>query len=243
MLYAGSIAAGLLLWEAIAGRFSVFVLAPPSAVAIHLWRMCVSLELPRLVAASLGHMVVGFALGILVALPLGFLMGRVRVVHDKLQPLVTIFYAVPAVAFAPFIIVVFGLYFEARVVLVFIMCVFDMLIVVDAGARDVDRGVINVGRSFGAGWWQRTWLILLPASLPFVFTALRIGGIRAVNGMITAELFFAAVNLGAYMNGAAARFDSAGILSVLVTLCILGLLLQEAMRAAERAALSWTPRN
>ena len=93
-------------------------------------------------------------------------MGRVRLVHDLVDPVVNLIYAVPSVAFAPVIIVWFGLYFEGRVALVVLMCVFDMLILVDAGARDVDRRLLDVGRSFGASAWQRTWWILLPSSLP-----------------------------------------------------------------------------
>ena len=61
--------------------------------------------------------------------------------------------------------------------------------------------------------------------------------VRAVNAMITAELFLAAVNLGAMMKQAAVHFDSAGVLAVLVVLCLLGLALQEALLVAERAML------
>ena len=85
--------------------------------------------------------------------------------------------------------------------------------------------------------------VLLPASLPFLFAALRIGMVRAVIAMITAELFFATVNLGKYMQSAQNRFDSAGLLAVLTILAVLGLLVQEGLKALEARMLPWHVRD
>lgn len=123
------------------------------------------------------------------------------------------------------------------------MCVFDMIIVVSTGARNADRRYINVGRSFGASTWQRTQLVLLPESLPFLFTALRIGVVRAVNAMITAELFLAAVALGTIMKQSAVRLDSAAVLGIIAVLCLLGLVLQEVLLLIERRVCAWRPRS
>jgi len=62
-----------------------------------------------------------------------------------------------------------------------------------------------------------------------------------VNAMITAELFLAAVNLGQIMKQAAARFDSAAVLGILVVLCLTGLVLQELLLIAERRVCTWRP--
>jgi NitT/TauT family transport system permease protein len=86
-------------------------------------------------------------------------------------------------------------------------------------------------------------LVLLPGSLPFIFTATRIGLVRAVTAMITAELFFASVNLGSYLKAATNRFDSAAVLAVLLLLCLVGLLLQEAMRWLEGRVIPWHVRE
>ncbi len=242
-LYVVSILAGLLLWELVAGQFSKVVLSPPTAVLRHLWANTQSLLLPTLLLRSLGHAALGFLLATAVAIPLGFLMGRSEKVFCMFDPVVNAIYAIPTVAFVPFLIIWFGLFFPGRTALVFLMCVFDMLVAISAGARNVDPALINVGRSFAASRWQVFGKVLLPASLPFVFTALRIGLVRAVNAMITAELFFAAVNLGAYMQKAQNRFDSAGLLAVLTILCLLGLAVQEGIKALEARLLPWHVRQ
>ncbi|HEY9212322.1 MAG TPA: ABC transporter permease [Ancylobacter sp.] len=241
-LYIASIAGGLVIWQIVAQGYSSFVLAPPLGVLERLWEMCVSGELPLALVGSLRHMVLGFAIACLIAIPLGMLMGRSRFINDLVDPIVNLVYAVPSVAWVPFIMIWFGLYFEARVALVVMMCVFDMIIVISTGARNADRRLLNVGRSFGANAWQRTWLVLLPESLPFLFTGLRIGVVRAVNAMITAELFLAAVDLGAIMKQAAVRLDSAAVLGILAVLCLLGLVLQEILLLIERRICVWRPR-
>jgi len=243
MLYGLSLLGGLIAWELIAAQFSKVILSPPTAVARHLYIHSVNLELPRLLWYSLGHTLLGYALAVAVAVPLGFLMGRSERAFAMFDPVVNALYSIPTVAFVPFIVIWFGLFFPARTALVFLMCVFDILVTVSAGARNVERNLIDVGRAFGAGRWHLFRKVLLPASLPFLFTALRIGMVRAVIAMITAELFFATVNLGKYMQSAQNRFDSAGLLAVLTILAVLGLLVQEGLKALEARMLPWHVRQ
>jgi ABC-type nitrate/sulfonate/bicarbonate transport system permease component len=108
-----------------------------------------------------------------------------------------------------------------------------------AGSRDVRQSLVDVGRSFGATQPQRLRLIVLPALMPFFFAALRVGSARALNAMITAELFFAAVNLGAIMKRATQNFDSATVLAIVLLICLLGLAAQSAINALERHLLHW----
>ena len=242
-LYTLSLICGLILWELIAAQFSKVVLSPPTAVARHLYAHTVNLELPRLLWASLGHTALGYLLALAAAVPLGFLMGRSARTFAMFDPVLNALYSIPTIAFVPFLVIWFGLFFPARTALVFIMCVFDILVTVSAGARNVERNLIDVGRAFGAERWQLFRKVLLPASLPFLFTALRIGLVRAVIALITAELFFAAVNLGKYMQAAQNRFDSAGLLAVLTILAVVGLLAQEGLKALEGQLLPWHVRR
>jgi NitT/TauT family transport system permease protein len=242
-LYALSLICGLIVWELIAAQFSKVVLSPPTAVARHLYVHTITLELPRLLWASLGHTFLGYGIAVAVAVPLGFLMGRSERAFAMFDPIVNAIYSIPTIAFVPFLVIWFGLFFAARTALVFIMCIFDILVTVSAGARNVERNLMDVGRAFGAGRWDLFRKVLLPASLPFLFTALRIGMVRAVIAMITAELFFAAVNLGRYMQAAQNRFDSAGLLAVLTILAVVGLLAQEGLKALETRLLPWHVRH
>jgi ABC-type nitrate/sulfonate/bicarbonate transport system permease component len=215
------------------------VFAAPSQVAVRLLEGLLNGTIPSAFLQSVQHMAIGLLLAFVVALPLGFLMGRSRTAFDMFDPVVNAIFAIPSVAFVPFITIWFGLFFEARVALVFVMCVFDMLVIVSAGARNIDPAVINVARSFQVTGLSRLTRVYFPASLPFIFTALRIGVVRAVNAMITAELFFAAANLGKLMQDAASRFDAATMLGIVFLVSLFGLLFQELVKWAEASLLPW----
>jgi len=236
-----SILVGLAIWQVAAGQFSHFILPAPSAVALRFLDPAFAWTLLLALGRALVHMLAGFGLALAVAVPLGILLGRSPRLNAMFDPVISAFYAVPPVAFVPFLIIWFGLFFEARVALVFIMSFPDVLVVVIAGSRDVDSRLVNVGRSFGAGRLANLRLVVLPASLPFLFTALRIGTARAINGMVTAELFFAAVNLGALMKDSAERFDAASVLAVVVLIGAFGLFALTLVRALEARFLSWHP--
>jgi len=239
LLSLASVVFVIALWQWGAGHVSGFLLPPPAEV---LARFLDPKWLARLTGAlgqSLMQLGLGFGLTLLVAVPLGVIIGRSVILTRMFGPVINAIYAIPPVAFIPFLIVWFGLFLEARVALVFLMSVFDVLVIVIAGARDVRSSLVDVGRSFGASHRQRLRLIVLPALLPFLFAALRVGSARAINGMITAELFFAAVNLGAIMKRATQNFDTATVLSVVLLVCVLGLVAQSAIGLLERRVLHW----
>lgn len=237
--YAISLAVGIVVWELVSRQLPGVVFASPMATLQKIVVDSVNMKLPLALVHSLGHMFLGFILALIVAVPLGFLMGRNEKAFVMLDPVVNAIYAIPTVAFVPFLIIWFGLFFEGRTALVFVMCVFDILVTVAAGARNIEPSLLQVGRSFGVRGWKLVRTILLPASMPFLFTALRIGLARAVNAMITAELFMATVYLGKYMQDSASRFDSAGILAVIVILCAVGLGSQGALKLLEVRMLPW----
>tara|TARA_R110000787_G_scaffold16622_63_gene51818 strand:+ start:39958 stop:40800 length:843 start_codon:yes stop_codon:yes gene_type:complete len=243
VLYPLSFLFGLCVWELIATQIPDVIFASPSAVVLHLVDATLTGELPRLFASSLQHMLLGLSLALLVAVPLGFLMGRNDTVFQMFDPVVNAIFSIPSIAFVPFLIIWFGVFFEARVSLVFVMCVFDILVTVAAGARNIEPRIIQVARSFGADRRSMFFKVLMPASYPFLLTGFRIGTVRAVNAMITAELFFATVNLGEYMEDAASEFNAPAMLAVVFGLAVFGLGCQEAIKWLETRLLPWHVRD
>ena len=241
-IYVISFILGLLVWEFIASLLPHVVFASPSRVAEKLYAGMVSGEIPTAFAHSLQQFALGFAISLAIALPLGLALGRSRIAFAMFNPALNAFLAVPSVAFVPFIMIWFGLFFEARVALVVAMSVLDMTVVVMSGARNIDPAAITVARSFQITGLRRTLSVLVPASLPFLFTALRIGVVRSVNAMITGELFFAAVNLGKIMQMASSRFDAATMLAVVFLVSLFGLLMQELVKFTEARVIPWAVR-
>jgi len=231
-----SVVAGLAVWEAV-GRFTPpIIFSPFSATA---WQLLHTAALPGAIAQSLGTLATGFLLSAIVAVPLGFAMGRVWWVREMFHPILTGLYAIPPVAFIPFLIVWFGLFVESRIAIVVIMCFFEMLTIASAGAATIDRRLLDVARSFSAPRHRTITAVLIPASMPFLFTALRVGLVRAVAGVITGELLLSPANLGKILVDSAARFNTAGILGIVATVALLGLFVQQGLLWLERHILRW----
>ncbi|MCG8543101.1 MAG: ABC transporter permease [Alphaproteobacteria bacterium] len=243
LLFPISILLGLSVWELAGRAVPAALLAPPSKVFVRLWDMLADGSLPLALLASMQHMVIGYVLAVAVAIPLGIALGRSPTVATAVEPVLNAIYAIPPVAFVPFLIIWFGLYLEGRIALVFAMCFFEILINVHQGVRDIDRGLVEAARSLDARGLRFYRKVIIPASMPFIFTGLRVGIGRAVNAMITAELFFAAVNLGKMLKDTGNAFDTASLFAIIFSVSIFGLMCQEAIRWSERRLLPWHHRE
>lgn len=234
-----SIVIGLLVWELCATQFSDFILPFPLSVMAQFFDPVFAPRLLKAVSGSLVQLGLGFGLALAIALPFGTLLGRSNTLYRMFNPVINAIYAIPPVAMVPFLIIWFGLFLESRVALVFLMCFFDILVVIIAGSRDVRTSWIDVGRSFGGSRYYCLRHIVFPALTPFLFASLRVGSARAINGMITAELFFAAVNLGQLLKRSTQAFDASAALAVVMTVCLMGLFAQSIIHMLERRLLHW----
>ena len=234
-----SIMLGLALWEIVGRLLPRILFAPFSATIAELFSGFTSFDLPIAIAASVLETFAGFALATLVALPLGFLLGRNRTCSRIADPLLVALYAIPPVALIPFLIIWFGLFIESRIALIFVMTFFEMLVITAGGARSIEPRLLDVGRSFNASFNQRFCKVLLPASLPFLFTALRVGLVRAIAGMITSQLLLSPEYLGTRLLDSASKFDTAGVLAVITIVALLGLAMQTLLVRIEKRVLHW----
>lgn len=230
---------GLTLWEITGRVLGELFVAPPTSVAQSAVRLIQTGELPLAVLGSLQHMFIGFFLSAIIAIPLGFLIGQSDFVRWMLNPYIDAIYATPPIAYLALVIAWFGLRFEARVFFVFIFCFFEMLIVTQNGVESIQDTYTKVGRSFKASWWEKQRKIVFPATLPYVFSGLRLGIGRAVRGMIVAELFLALVYLGRILQNASIRFDTASQLTVVATVAVIGVIGQYIVEAVEERTLPW----
>lgn len=233
-----SVIVALTFWHFMATTQDIILASPVDAFDSWM-EMTFSGTLPSTLLKSFEHMLLGYAIGVGTAIPLGILMGQSKIIRWAVNPFIDAVYATPTVAYVPLVIVWLGLGFEARVFLVFIFCFFEVLINTYQGVSSIDDSYFDVAKSFGVSWWERQRKVFFPASLPFIFTGLRIGIGRAVRGMIVAELFLAVVNLGALLEKAASEYNTADQLAIIATITLAGLVLQNGIERLEKRALPW----
>lgn len=145
----------------------------------------------------------------------------------------------PGAAFIPLIIVWFGLYSEAKIVVVWNAAVFPILINTAAGISNANKDLVEMGRAFGAKRATLFWNVMVPDALPSILSGLRIGAAISTVGTVIAELTMAQSGLGGLLASAGNRFQMDKYFAVVIVLMVLGTLLTALLRYAETRFARW----
>ena len=238
----GSIAAGLLLWHSLAvyAINDPSLLVSPIVVARTAYEMLfVTGELYPHLWASSWIFFYGFALSIVAGVPLGFLMALSPRLRDYVNPWMATLYTTPRIAFAPVLLLWFGIGGGSKVAIVFLGCVFPILINSYYGMRVVNREYVELARSFRLSSRALFVKILLPASVPFILAGIRLAIGRGLTGVAIAEWFGATEGLG-YLVFFAGQTLNVPILFVgVAAFAVLGILGFELVRRFEIYLTPW----
>jgi ABC-type nitrate/sulfonate/bicarbonate transport system permease component len=183
----------------------------------------------------------GFLLSIVIGLPLGILMGWYRRLNMALDPFVTFFYSIPRVALTPLLIIWFGIGINSKIAVVFLGAIFAIVINSAAGVKNLDPALIKAARSFGATDAQLFRTVVLPGSVPFILTGLRLGLGHALTGVVVGELVAAQAGVGLMMATAGATFQTSKVFVGLVIVATTGVLLTFILSRIEQRFQSWKP--
>ena len=234
-----SVLGTLLVWEWVGRDINPIFFSHPVAIVRVVPQMLRTGELVDAFLASMQPFVVGFGLAILVGVTLGLLMGRYRLVENLLEAQITALYSTPNVALIPLVILWFGLGAKAKVIIVLLAAVFPILINTYDGVRNVGQGLVEIGQAEGAASLQIFTKIILPASLPFIMSGIRLSIGRAVVGIVVAEMFTAITGLGGAIVYYGNQFATAKLLVIVIVLSLLGVGLTQGARALERRLALW----
>jgi NitT/TauT family transport system permease protein len=133
----------------------------------------------------------------------------------------------------------FGLGMTSKVVVVFALTVFSMILNTAAGVQEVERNVLDVGHAFVASEGQIFRKIILPSALPYIMTGLRISIGRALIGTVAAEFFTGISGLGGLIQQYGASYKTDYMLVPVITLMLVGVGLTALARRLERRAAPW----
>lgn len=200
----------------------------------------------RLQAALLDSITVylsGYLLAVICALPLGVMMGAVRLLGKTLEVYVYALAATPRVAFIPLIILLLGLGIEAKVFIVFLGAVMPIIINTYAGVQQADEELIEMARSVGASKRRIFLRIVLPGALPYVIVGLRLGATIGLINTVVAELYTAVTGLGGLLALYGNTFRMAEYFVIVLCLACLGVVITEILRNLENRLARWRNAN
>ncbi len=224
------------------------VLPPPHQVAIDFWSSLVDwpLDSPRNlifhVAVTAESTLWGFILGTLLGLVLAICIVHSRTLERALLPWIVASQTVPVLAIAPIVLVILGSLgvsgVAPKAVIAMYLCFFPVTVAMVQGLRSPQRIETEMLHTYAATRWQALWLLRLPASLPFLFPALRVGIAAGLVGAMVAELPTGAVaGLGARLLTGSYYGNTVQIWSALVMSALLGLSLTAGVAGVERLVL------
>lgn len=188
---------------------------------------------------SLGALAGGALLAFLVGVPLGIASGANRTLGAAVEPYVNALFVAPVSALTPLFVYWFGIGLEPRIATVFVFCAPVIMLTCYRGARETPRTMTEVARVFGARERDIFRSVVVPHSVPYVATAVRLGLGRAIKGTILAELVISVTGLGALIDGFSHVFDTASLIATLIMLLVLGVVIQIIATRVEVAVAPW----
>lgn len=242
LLRVASIVAGLFLWHYVANVVinDTAILVSPLVVLNKAYEMLVTTgELyPHLISSS-QIFFYGFILAIVVGVPLGFVMALSPIVRDYVNPWMTTLYSAPRIAFAPVLLLWFGIGAGSKIAIVFLGCVFPILINSYYGMRVVNREYVELARSFRLDRRALFVKILLPASIPFILAGIRLAIGRGLTGVAIAEWFGASEGLGYLVFFAGQTLNVPTLFVGVAAFAVLGVIGFELVRRIELLITPW----
>lgn len=193
--------------------------------------------------ASLGRVLAGFFLGSLVGIPLGYAMGLSNWFRGWFDPIVEFMRPVPPLALIPLIIIWFGIWETGKVVLLFLAALWIMVIAARSGVSGVRISKIHAAYSLGASKWQIMRHVIIPNSLPDIFTGARVAMGVCWGTVVAAELVAAQKGAG-MMIIAASKFQLTDIVVMgIILIGIIGYGIDILMRIIEKRLVPWKGRG
>ncbi len=233
----------LVAWEASSrlGWLSTRVLPEPLSVVVAFWNLMKSGELWHHAAVSSGRALAGLAIGGGLGLVLGLLTGSFRIAETLLDSTFQMVRNIPALALIPLVILWFGIDEAAKLFLVAVGVFFPVYLNTFHGIRSVDKGLIEMARSYGLSGWALYRHVILPGALPSVLVGLRFSlGLMWVL-LIVAETISAQAGIG-YLTMNAREFLQTDVVLVGILLyAALGKLADVLAKGLERWWLRWHP--
>ncbi|MGH7769646.1 MAG: ABC transporter permease [Candidatus Binatia bacterium] len=240
-----SVAIFLTIWELTGGVYQVvnpMFMSAPSFI----WKAAVQLfasgEIWNDLYVSGIEFAWGYALSVMVALPFGIAVGWYRKMSYIFDPFINAMNSTPRVALLPLVIIWLGIGILSKVGIIFLGAVFPILINARDGVKTTPYNLLNAARSFGASEWQIFRNVVLPSTVPFILTGLRLGVGRALIGVMVGELYAATAGIGFMITVAGATFQTDKVFVGVLIFAVSGMISMELLTKLERRFSKWRPK-
>jgi ABC-type nitrate/sulfonate/bicarbonate transport system permease component len=224
-------------------RIKPIFISSPTRILSQLGQMAASGEIWDHLYASGVAFAIGGGMAVLIGIPLGLAVGWYRRFRYAVEPFLLAYNATPQVVFIPLVIIWAGTGLFTRVLIIAMIAFIPLTMSAWAAVKTTDPRLLKVAKSFGSSDWQRFRDIILPTSLPFVLSGLRLGIGRAMVGIVVGEVYAATAGIGYLINVSGASFQTDRVFVGILIIALVGLLLTWVIYGVEKRFESWRPRQ
>ncbi|WP_220453936.1 ABC transporter permease [Nocardioides immobilis] len=228
-------------WEVMGrtGSVDVRIFPPPTQLASDGVDLVQSGRLQEAFEATVVRLLIGYATGAVGGIAVGMAMGLIRPIRAALDPLFSALYSLPKIAILPILLLIFGFTETPRILLITFGVFFIMQINTLSGLRHVDARLMEAASAYRARGWRKFRFVLFPATLPAIFTGLRVSAGMAVIIVTSVEFVAADNGLGFLIWNSWQIFQPGTMYVAMATVAALGAGLTGLIVWAERVALPW----
>lgn len=228
-------------WEILAqsGVFTPYQLPALSRVLMRIWQDAASGDLAINIALTLYRALVSFAICAVGGVTIGMAMSRNRIAHWFFDPIISVGFPMPKIAFLPVIILWLGVYDISKISIIVIDAIFPVIAATVIAIQGVERELIWSARNMGASNRELLSQIVLPAALPQILTGLQVALPLTLIVAVVAEMLMGGYGLGGAMMTASRFANSPGVFAGIVEIAVIGYCLVKAMALLRRRLLIW----
>lgn len=188
---------------------------------------------------SLWRIVAGVFLAIVIGVPIGLCMGYFPTCDKFLAPIVYLTYPIPKIALMPILMLIFGLGELSKILMIFLIIVFQVIVAVRDGIKSIPKGTYYPLYSLGAGFWDVCREILIDASMPKFLTSVRVAMATSISVLFFTETFGTEYGMGYFIMDAWLRVNYLEMYSGIVVLSFIGLFLFGMIDFVEKRICHW----
>ena len=185
------------------------------------------------------EIVAGYLLAIVVSVPLALWIAYSRFMENAVYPVIVFLQIIPKIAVAPLFIIWFGFGFAPKLLVVFLLSFFPIIVSSIAGFKSVDPDIMDFARTTGASQWKMFAMIRLPQALPQIFTGLKVGAALAATAAVVAEFVASDKGLGYLLLQYNGNLDTPMVFATIILLSLIGLAVYYTVELIERFTIPW----
>lgn len=232
----------VVVWELLirAGIATEFFFGRPTEIVRYLVQNVLSGYLLVHTWVTLYEQLSGFILGTLVGTIIGLALWWSPFLCRVLEPFAVVFNATPKIVMAPILVVWFGIGVLSKVMISVMICGIVAWLTAFEGARTTDSDLIDMVRALGGKRWDAFWRVVVPSSVPWILSAMRINIGLALVGAIAGEFLSSTHGLGYLADRTAKLYEMSHTLAVLFVIAVLAAMQYYLVAHLERYLLRWT---